>query len=85
MLEAKGPQRPQQRLDRRLEEVAKAVGSGYCRLCMPLALALAIRGTVAGHGLGALERGGGGLPPLPMYPWGGGFERAKIGVGDFWY
>ena len=28
-LEGKGPQR---RLDRRLEEVAKAVGCGYCRL-----------------------------------------------------
>ena len=27
--------RPQQRLDRRLEEVAKAVGGGYCRLQMP--------------------------------------------------
>ena len=33
VLEGKGPQRPpQQRLDRRLEEVAKAVGCGYCRL-----------------------------------------------------
>eukprot|EP00670_Eutreptiella_braarudii_P021862 CAMPEP_0174349268 /NCGR_PEP_ID=MMETSP0811_2-20130205/5969_1 /TAXON_ID=73025 ORGANISM="Eutreptiella gymnastica-like, Strain CCMP1594" /NCGR_SAMPLE_ID=MMETSP0811_2 /ASSEMBLY_ACC=CAM_ASM_000667 /LENGTH=48 /DNA_ID= /DNA_START= /DNA_END= /DNA_ORIENTATION= len=29
-LEGKGPQRrPQKRLDRRLEEVAKAVGGGY--------------------------------------------------------
>ena len=36
-LEGKGPQRrPQQRLGRRLEEVAKAVGGGYCRLQMPL-------------------------------------------------
>ena len=35
-LEAKGPQRrPQRRSDRRLEEVAKAVGGGYCRLQMP--------------------------------------------------
>ena len=35
-LEGKGPQRrPQKRLDRRLEEVAKAVGGGYCRLQMP--------------------------------------------------
>ena len=33
----KGPQRrPQRRLGRRLEEVAKAVGGGYCRLQMPL-------------------------------------------------
>ena len=54
--EGKGPQRrPQKRLGRRLEEVAKAVGSGYCRLQMPLRLALGVRGTVAGHPLGALE------------------------------
>ena len=66
-LEGKGPQRrPQERLDRRFEEVAKAVRGGYCRLQMPLGLALAVRGTVAGHRLGALEGGGGGgeYPPL---------------------
>ena len=35
--EGKGPQRrPQKRLGRRLEEVAKAVAGGYCRLQMPL-------------------------------------------------
>ena len=45
------------RLGRRLEEVAKAVGGGYCRLQMPLKLALGARGTVAGHRLGALEGG----------------------------
>ena len=57
-LEGKGPQRPQRRrLDRRLEEVAKAVRGGYCRLQMPLRLALAVKGTVAGHRLGALEGG----------------------------
>ena len=69
-LEGKGPQRrPQQRLGRRLEEVAKAVGGGYCRLQMPLKPPLGVRGTVAGHRLGALERGGGGVPPpLPMHP-----------------
>ena len=34
-LEGKGPQRgDQKRLGRRLEEVAKAVGGGYCRLQM---------------------------------------------------
>ena len=57
-------------MDRRLEEVAKAVGGGYCRLQMPLKLALAARGTVARHRVGALERGGGGggFPPLPMHP-----------------
>ena len=72
--EGKGPQtRPQRWLDRRLEEVAKAVGGGYCRLQMPLTLALGVRETVDGHRLGALEGGGGGLPPsLPMHPWGGG-------------
>ena len=37
--------RPQKRLDRRLEEVAKSVGGGYCRLRMPLQLALGVRGT----------------------------------------
>ena len=56
-LDGKGPQRWFQR---RLEEVAKAVAGGYCRLQMTLSLALAIRGTVAGHRLGALEGGGGG-------------------------
>ena len=41
-LEGKAPQRrPQKRLDLRLEEVAKAVGGGYCWLQMPLKLALA--------------------------------------------
>ena len=62
-LEEKGTQRrPRRPLDRRLEEVAKAVGGGYCRLQMPLSLALAVRGTAAGHRLGALE-GGGVYPP----------------------
>ena len=71
-LEGKGPRRrPQKRLDRRLEEVAKAVGGGYCQLQMPLRLALAVRGTVAGHRLSTL--GGGAVPPpRPMHSWGGG-------------
>ena len=57
------------------EALRQAVGgdyqSGWGRLQMPLRLALAVRGTVAGHRLGALEGGGGGvhLPPLPMHPW----------------
>ena len=55
-VEGKGPRRrPQKRVDRRLEEVAKAVGGDYCRLQMPLRLAFGIRGTVAGQRLGALE------------------------------
>ena len=58
-IEGKGPQR---RLHRRLEEVAKAVGGGYCRLQMPFELAPAVRGTVAGRRLGALE---GGTPHPP--------------------
>ena len=55
--------RPQKRLDRRFEEVAKAVGGGYRRLQMPLSLALAVQETVAGHRLGALEGGEGITPP----------------------
>ena len=69
-LEGKGPQRPpQKRLDRRLEEVAKAVGGGYCRLPMPLKLALGVRENVAGHRLGALQRGY--LPLFQSIPGGG--------------
>ena len=57
-LQGKGPRRrPQRRLGRRLEEVAKAVGGGYCWLQMPSKQALAARGTVAGHRLGALGEG----------------------------
>ena len=59
--------RPQRWLGRRLEEVAEAVGGGYCRLQMPLRLALGVRGTVAGHRLRALERGG-YLTPFQCIP-----------------
>ena len=46
--EGKGPQRrPQTRLDRRLEEAIEAAGGSYCRLQMPLKLALGVRETVA--------------------------------------
>ena len=76
-LERKGPQR---RLVRRLEG-AKAVGGGYCRLQMPLKLALAGRETVAGHGLGALE--GGTSPPPPNASWGGrGARHRKSGAAE---
>ena len=70
-LEGKGPQRrSQRRLGRQLEEVAKAVGGGYCRLQMPLRLALGVRGTVAGHRLAPWSGGRGAPPPpLPMHPW----------------
>ena len=44
-------------------------GGGYCRLQMPLKLVLAVKGTVAGHRLGALQGGGGGAPLLPRHPW----------------
>ena len=60
---------PRRRLGRRLEEVAKAVGGGYCRLQMRLGLALGVRGTVAWQRPGALEGGGGNFPPpFPMHP-----------------
>ena len=66
-LNGRGPQRrPQKPVDRRLEEAAKAVGGGYCRLQMPLRPALGVSGTVAGHRLGALEEGGGG-GNLPLW------------------
>ena len=60
--------RRERRTGRRLEEVSKAVGGGYCRLQMPLRLALGVRGTVAGRRLGALEGGGGYLPPFQCSP-----------------
>ena len=48
------------------------VGGGYCRLQIPLTLALGVRETVAGHRLEALEREGGDLPPFqcihPSHP-----------------
>ena len=83
-LEGIGPQgRPQKWLAGRLQEGTKAVGGGYCRLQTPLKVALGVRGTVAGHRLGALEeargpersgcadedsgRGGGG--GIPMHLW----------------
>ena len=53
--------KPQKRWDRRLEEVAEAVGGGYCRLQMPLKLAL------RGRWLDALE-GGGGYPLFRCIP-----------------
>ena len=52
-LEGKAPRRRLQKpVDRRSEDVAKAVGGGYCRLQMPLRLALGVRETVTGHRLG---------------------------------
>ena len=46
----------------------RTVGGGYCRLQMPLKLALAARETVAGHRL-APWKGGRGYIPL-FHPWG---------------
>ena len=48
------------------------LGGGYCRLQMPLRLALGVRGTVSGHRLGALEWGGG--VPHPFYIPGEGVQ-----------
>ena len=78
-LEGKVPQRrPQQRLGRRLEGVAEAVGGGYCRLQMLLKLAPAVRETL----VGALEGAGGGgtSPPSNASLWGG----FCFGFGAFW-
>ena len=86
-LERKGPpRRPQRRSDRRLEEVAEAVGGGYWRLQVPLRLALAVRETVAGHRTSALEGGGGASPPsnasLPTPPPPPLRTEAAYGVPD---
>ena len=43
--------------------LSKRLGGGYCRLQMPLKPALGVRGTVAGHRVGALDGGRGYLPP----------------------
>ena len=55
------------RLDRRIEEVSEAVLGRYCRLQIPLNLAVAAKETVARHMLGALEGagrpGGWWIPP----------------------
>ena len=51
------------RLDKRLEEVAKPVAGGNCRLQTPSKPALAVRGTVPGHRPGVLE---GRRPPPPF-------------------
>ena len=80
-LEGKGPQRrPQRRLGRPLEEVAEAVGGGYCRLQMPLKPPLGVREPLAGCRLGALE-GGGVPPPLPMPSLGGGGGGHEVCLG----
>ena len=63
-LEGKGPRgRPERRLCRRLEEVAKAVGGGDGRLQMPWRLA---GGQWLGRGW-APWNGGGGVPPPPTH------------------
>ena len=49
----------------RLEGVVEAVGGGYCWFQMPLAPALAVRGTVAGRRLGARRGGLGGWRSSP--------------------
>ena len=57
--------RPQKRLDRQLEEVAKAVGGGYCRLQMPLKLHLASGRQWLGIGPKFWHFGPPGSPPPP--------------------
>ena len=61
--EGKGPQRrPQRRLGRRLEGVAKRLGA----VTVGYKLALAVRGTVAGRSPDTLEGGGCWVTPLPF-------------------
>ena len=56
------------------------VGGGYCRLQMPLKPALTVRGTVAGHRLGAL--GATSPPPLSNASlWGGRLCAGLCGTG----
>ena len=53
---------------------------------MPLRLALAVRETVAGHRLGALEGGGGAPPPFQYIP---GLESEvgedEVAEQGYWY
>ena len=61
-----------------MEDVAKAVGGGYCRLQLPLKLALGVRGTVAGRRLGALE---GGAPQcIPAGGGGGSLTQGALAM-----
>ena len=64
ILEGKGLQRlPQKQFDWRLEKVAEAVRVGYCRLQMPLKLALGVRETLSlGLGWAPWKR----MPPPPL-------------------
>ena len=69
----KGPhRRPQRRLGRRLEEVAKAVGGGYCRLQMPLRLA---------NAAGSRWIPGPPRPPPPFSPSDSQSPRPSCGCG----
>ena len=81
-LEGKAPQRGAPTPPhRRLEEVDKVVGGGYCRLQIPFTLALGIRGTVAGYGLGALDGWGGGASPHSNASLGGGGACQGLQLG----
>ena len=73
-LEGEGPQRrPQQRLGRRLEEVAKAVGGGYCRLLNAVEPGAWRQGD---SGWAPWSGGGGGTaPPFQCISWGPGRSR----------
>ena len=89
-LEWKAPQRwPQNRLDWRLQDVAKAVGGGYYQLQMPLKLLVtnaieagtSFREPVAGQRLGPLE--GAGAGSLLMHSWRGPkpYHHAVVLIG----
>ena len=65
----------QRRVDRRLEGVAKAVGGGYCRLPMPLSMALAIERQWLGVGRAPWR---GEEVPTPL-------SNASLGQGAVWW
>ena len=62
------------------EAVRQAVGGSCQWLQMPLKPALAVRGTGAGHRLGALEGGGGGGGSPPTNASLGSSERTQVAL-----
>ena len=89
-LEGKAPRwQPQKQLDRRLEEFAKAVGGGCCRLQMPLTPPLGITwrplasgGQWLGIGWAPWMGGRGTSPPSNASLGGGGGVRGGQSITD---
>ena len=61
----------------------KRLGGDYCRLQMPLRLALGVRGTVAGHRLGAPEGGGGASLSFFDFSMTQGLKSSSISIFIF--